>query len=286
MGFYKRYRDTFLVVLLLAVPFFFLRASISRPEDLNAVDRALMRVAAPLQYTASALARGVSGLIGEYVYLVDVGKDNDRLSREVYRLRQDVRELASVKAENDRLRELIDLQKSIPVDTVSAAVTTKTPTEFFRVAHLALDHGGAAVKENMPVIAPDGAVGLVKRVTGDAATVFLVADSGFGVDVVVPRTRARGFVRGVGDESKYLVKVELVERSDAVEVGDMLVTSGVGCRFPPNIPVAKVTEVVKREFGSYQTVVAEPTVDFSRLEEVLIVVDDVKDCPAAGGTGL
>ncbi len=285
MGFYRRYRDTFLVVLLLAVPFFFLRASIRNPEELNGVDRALMRIAAPVQYLAAAMARGVSDVVGEYIYLRDVGRDNDRLSRKVETLQHEVRELARVKKENDRLRGLLGLKESLEVETVSALVTMKTPTEFFRIAHLAIDHSGAAVREKMPVIAPGGTVGLIKSVSGDTATVFLVADAGFGVDVVASRTGARGFVRGVGDEAKYSVRVEYVQRSDEVEVGDMLVTSGVGCRFPEGIAVARVTEVMKRDFGSYQTVIAEPTVDFSRLEEVLIVVGPVKENCVPGARG-
>lgn len=279
MGFYKRYRDTFLVVLLLAVPFFFLRASIRTPEELNAVDRVLVRVAAPVQYLASALARGISDIAGEYFYLVEVGRDNNRLFREVSRLEQGVQELTSLRKENERLRRLIGLRETISVETVSAAVTTKTPTEFFRVMNVVLDHNGAALRPNMPVIAADGAVGLIKKVQGDSATVYLVPDSGFGVDVVVPRTGARGYVRGSGDESNYLVKVAYAQRADEVNVGDVFVTSGVGCRFPKGIPVARVTEVVKRDFGEYQEVVAQPTVDFSRLEEVLVVVGEVKDCP-------
>jgi rod shape-determining protein MreC len=212
--------------------------------------------------------------------LVDVRRDNNRLSREVQRLRHDVRQLAQVEAENERLRGLLGLKESLEVETVSAVITTKTPTEFFRVAQLAIDHGGARILQNMPVIGPGGAVGLIRTVSGDSATVQLVADAGFGVDVVVPRTRARGFVRGIGDESKYTVKVEYVRRADEVEVGDLLVTSGVGCRFPEGIAVAKVTEVVKRDFGSYQAVIAEPTVDFSRLDSVLVVVGQVPgDCP-------
>lgn len=280
MGFYRRYRDIILVILLLAVPFFFLRASIRNPEDLNGIDRNLMRVMAPVQFLAAASARRLSDWFSDYVYLVDVRRDNNRLSREMQRLRHDVGELARVQAENDRLRGLLGLKESLPVETISAAITTKTPTEFFRVAQLAIDHGGARVRQNMPVIGPGGAVGLIRTVSGDSATVQLVADAGFGVDVVVPRTRARGFVRGVGDESKYAVKVEYVRRSDEVEVGDLLVTSGVGCRFPEGIAVAKVTQVVKRDFGSYQAVIAEPTVDFSRLDSVLVVVGEVPgDCP-------
>jgi rod shape-determining protein MreC len=286
LGFIRRYRDVFLVVLLLVVPFFFLRASIRQPEEQNAIDRALMRIATPFEWAASAAARGVSGVLGEYFLLVDVGRDNDRLSRDVARLRHDVRELARIKAENERLRELLGLKKSLEYETLSAVVTTKSATAFFRVIHVALDHGEARVRPNMPVVALGGAVGLIKTVTGDAATVHLVPNSGFGVDVVAPRTGARGFVRGTGDEKSYTVKVEYFQRADEVEVGDLLVTSGVGCRFPPGIAVAKVTRVVKRDFGSYQQVEAEPTVDFSRLEEVLVVVREPKDCeagPAVGG---
>jgi rod shape-determining protein MreC len=130
----------------------------------------------------------------------------------------------------------------------------------------------------MPVIALDGTVGTVQRVAGDRVDVQLTVDSGFGVDVIVERTGARGFVRGVGDLSRYIVRVEYVQRTDEVEQGDVLVTSGYGCRFPKGIPVAKITDVIKRDFGIYQQVEAEPTVDFSRLDEVLIVMSDTKDC--------
>ena len=61
-------------------------------------------------------------------------------------------------------------------------------------------------------------------------------------------------------------------------MGDLLLTSGVGCRFPKGVPVARVTKVTTREFGIYQEVEAEPTVDFSRIEEVLIVLTDTHDC--------
>jgi rod shape-determining protein MreC len=130
----------------------------------------------------------------------------------------------------------------------------------------------------MPVISLDGVVGTVQRVAGDRVDVQLSVDSGFGVDVVVERTGARGFVRGVGDPARYVIRVEYVQRTDQVEQGDVLVTSGYGCRFPKGIPVATITDVVKRDFGIYQQVDAKPTVDFSRLDEVLIVMTDAKDC--------
>ncbi len=278
MGSFKRYRDIVVVVLLLAVPFFFLRASIRKPEEMNPLDRAIITVAAPIQYLAAAFARGVSNLVGDYFYLVDVKADNNKLAYENARLRARSREVPALKAENERLRRLLGLRENVPQETVSAVVVAKDTTEYFRVAHLVLDNPGVAIRTNMPVLSLDGTVGTVKRVSGDNIVVQLTVDAGFGVDVVVERTKARGFVRGIGDRSRYAVRVEYVRRTDEVDVGDLLLTSGIGCRFPKGLPVARVTKVIKRDFGIYQSVEAEPTVDFSRLEEVLIVLTDSKGC--------
>lgn len=275
---FRRYRDIVIVVLLLAVPFFFLRASIRKPSELTPIDQTVLRVAAPFEYISSALARGVSSLIGEYVYLVDVKDDNNRLSYENARLRSRVRELEHAESESRRLRRLLGMRDTIADETVSALVVGKDTTEYFRVAHLTIDTPNPRIRVNMPVVALDGAVGTVERVAGEKVMVELAVDSGFGVDVVVERTGARGFVRGTGDKARYAVRVEYVHRTDEVEIGDLLVTSGVGCRFPKGIPVARINKLQKREFGIYQTVEAEPTVDFSRLEEVLIILSDSESC--------
>lgn len=278
MNFFKRLRDTALVVLLLAVPFFFLRASIRRPEDMNVVDRLLLIGAAPVEYVASAMARTVSSLLGEYVYLVDVKADNAKLSYENAQLRARVSELVAMESENRRYKELLGLKTTLGPDTVSAVVVSKDTTDYFRVTRVALDAAAPGLKPNMPVVSLGGVVGTVLRVAGEKVDVQLTVDSGFGVDVVVERTHARGFVRGTGNEERYLVYVEYVQRDDEIDVGDTLVTSGYGCRFPSGIAVAKVTKVVKREFGIYQQVEAKPTVDFSRLSEVLVLMSDPENC--------
>ena len=285
MGSFKHYRDIVIVVLLLALPFFFLRASIRRPEDTNWLDRALLHVAAPFQYFAALLARGVSGLVGDYVYLVDVKADNNRLAYENASLRGKVGDLERTESDNRRLRRLLGLRDTISQELVSAVVVGKDTTEYFRVAHLTVDTKNAVIRPDMPVVSADGAVGTVLRVAGEKVDVTMAVDSGFGVDVVVERTGARGFVRGVGDRQRYSARVEYVQRTDDVEVGDVFVTSGVGCRFPRGVPVARVKKVEKRNFGIYQSVDAEPTVDFSRLEEVLIILTDPKDCDAGAGAG-
>ncbi len=203
--------------------------------------------------------------------MVDVKEDNTRLSSQNARLQERVRKLEALEEENRRLHRLLDLKQSLKTEVVSAQVIGKNTNEFFRVARVTLDRDARDVGANLPVLSQDGVVGTTLKTAGDTVDVRLVVDAGSSVDVVVQRTGARGFVRGTGDESKYSCSVQYVERTDEVEVGDLLVTSGVGRRFPKGIPVATVTQVVRRDFGIYQQVTATPTVDFSRVEEVLIL---------------
>ena len=258
-----------------------------RPEQLNALDRGILRLSAPIEYGAATLSRGISNLWGDYVYLVDVKSDNERLAYDNARLREQVRKLEAQQVENQELKRLLQLRESLPVEAVSALVVGKDFTEFFRVTRVVLDRGSRDVKEHMPVVSPDGVVGKVLRVSGDAVDVQLAVDSEFGgIDVEDSRTRARGYVRGSSDPQRYLCKVEMVDARDVIEEGDLLVTSGKGRWFPRGLPVAKVTRVVKREAGRDQQVEAVPTVNFSRLDAVLILVappGELGDDRALGG---
>ncbi|MDB4943418.1 MAG: Rod shape-determining protein MreC [Labilithrix sp.] len=277
MSAFKRYRDAAIVIVLLAVPFFFLRSNMKRPDNLNGLDRVVLRISAPIEFAASSLARGVSNLWESYVYLVDVKADNERLAYENARLKEQVHRLEQKETENRELHRLLQLRESLPGDLVSAQVVGKDFTEFFRVTRVVLDRGSRNIRPNMPVISPDGVVGAVLRVAGDLVDVQLSVDAAFGIDIEDERTHARGFVRGTGDPTRYACKVENVDSRDEVEIGDLLVTSGKGKKFPKGLPVARVTKVVKREPGRDQEIEATPTVNFSRLEAVLIV--------AALGTG-
>ncbi len=198
--------------------------------------------------------------------------DNDRLAYDNARLRENVHRLERAEAENRELRRLLQLKNATPGDLVSAQVVGKDITEFFRVTRVVLDRGARDVRARLPVISPDGVVGTIVRVAGDTIDVQLSVDAAFAIDVEDERTKARGLVRGTGDPTRYSCKVEMVGSEDIVETGDLLVTSGKGRFFPRGIPVARVTHVVKRELGRDQDVEATPTVDFSRLDNVLILV--------------
>ncbi len=114
---------------------------------------------------------------------------------------------------------------------------------------------------------------------GDSVDVQLTVDANFKVAVEDERTHAQGILRGTGDPTRYACKIEYVDSRDEVEANDLFVTSGKGKLFPRGIPVGKVTKVLRQELGRDQEVEVKPTVDFSRLDAVLILVTPLVDEP-------
>ncbi len=122
-------------------------------------------------------------------------------------------------------------------------------------------------------------------VRGTLADVLLTVDSRSAVDVMIERTGARGIARGTGERDRYSARVEYLQRTDDVRVGDVVVTSGLGCRYPAGVLVGRVAAVTRREFGIYQEVEVAPAVNFSRLSEVLVLATGSPDRPGCrGGT--
>jgi rod shape-determining protein MreC len=276
---FKKYRDIAIVVLALAVPFWFLRASMKDPRQATGADRIVVQIAAPIQQAVTTLARGISDMWGDYVYLVDVKQNNAELVSQNARLSERVRELEPLEVENRRLRRDLDLKNDIEDEVVTAQVIGKNTNEFFRMMRLTLDKSSPGLRPDLPVLSPDGVVGITQKVAGDTIDVRLIADSGAGVDVVVERTQAPGKVIGTGDEREYRCQVEYVKRTDEVAVGDVLVTTGIGATFPKGHKVCTVSKVTKNDFGVYQQLSCVPTVDFSRLSEVLVVISKRQPIP-------
>jgi rod shape-determining protein MreC len=268
----RRFRDAAVAVVLLVLPFFFLSANLKDPDEVGLVDAGLLKISAPLQYVATEAAGALGGLLEEYVYLVEVGRENDRLRDENDRLREDNRLLRVQAGENDRLRDLLELRERLPGETISAEVVTREFSPYFRVMRVRLDRGARdRVRAGMPVESAQGLVGQIRRTTGHYADVLLTVDQESAIDVVVQRTGARGMLRGTGESNRYLCRMQYLRREDEVEVGDEIYTSGLGRRFPAAILVGRVVRVERQEFGLYQEVEVAPSVSFSDLEEVLVL---------------
>jgi rod shape-determining protein MreC len=270
---WKRYRAALLCVLALGIPFFFLRTTTRDPSRHDALDRALLPFVSLLQdLFINRIAEGTADVWMDYVYLVQVRRDNDRLRSDNARLAADAARYRAEADENRRLRRLLQLRTETPDEVFAAEVIAKDTSPFFRVTRLAITAADRTrIRTGMPVLTYDGLVGQVSRTFGDYADVLLTVDSRSAVDVMIERTGARGIARGTGERDRYSARVEYLQRTDDVRVGDAVVTSGLGCRFPAGFMVGRVAAVTRREFGLYQEVELTPSVNFSRLTEVLVM---------------
>ncbi len=283
MNFFRRFRDAALVAALIAVPFFFLKANLTDPSSTTWLDELVLKASAPVQWVATVSAEGVSTIIEEYVWLVNVSQDNRRLRDENARMEQQLRELSFEAAENQRLRELLGLREQLDGDTISAQVIGREVSPFFRVTRIRLDRGERDfIEEGMPVVSAQGLVGQIRRTFGRHSDVLLTVDRTSAVDVVVQRTGARGMLRGTGEDDRYLGRIQYLQRDDEIAVGDEVYTSGLGQRFPEAILVGTVLRVTRQDFGLYQEAEIAPAVDFSSLEDVLVLTEGSRERAALG----
>lgn len=217
---------------------------------------------------------GIGDIWDKYIRLVDVNEENEELRREVARLNEERVRLLGVMQENSRLRSLLEYRESTPtLELEPARVIAKDITPYFRVVRLRLDAGEGIARPNMPVVAPSGLVGQVATVNGRYCDVLLTVDSESRIDILAQRNRARGILIGNGREDDYTARISYLFGRDAVQVGDLVVTSGEGGRFPGELMVGTITEVLESDEDMLQEVVVQPAVDFSRLEEVYLVTD-------------
>lgn len=257
-------------MLFILVPFYLMSANLRDP---GAAGSAL----APLQWLGSKAAGAVSGVIEEYVYLVDVNEENEHLALESARLREETRRLRAASAENRRLRDLLQLRTRIGGESIAGEVIAKEISPFFRVLRLEVDRGNRdRIQVGMPVVSTQGLVGQIRGTSTRHAEVVMTVDRDSAVDVIVQRTGARGMLRGTGESHRYLCRIQNLSRDEEVAVGDEIYTSGMGQRFPASILVGRVSEITRDETGLFQEVEVVPAVDFGSLEEVLILTSSAR----------
>lgn len=268
----RRIIDYGLSAVLLAIPALILHASLKKPDSLNGFDQAVLRVSSPLQAGASWVIEGIGGLWNRYVWLVDVEDENDELRRENRMLREELAKAKRRATDVEVIEELVGLRKRTPADTIGGRVISSSANSYFRVSRIRIDRGENEVETGMPVINQDGLIGRIGRVYGEYADVLLTSDPASSVDVKVQRTGSQGSLRGLGREDSYACEIEMLQRGkEPVQVGDLIVTSGLG-DFPAGIFVGHVEKVTTKDYALFQEVEVKPIADFSNLTNVLVVL--------------
>jgi rod shape-determining protein MreC len=129
------------------------------------------------------------------------------------------------------------------------------------------NHG---LKSGMAVISVDGVVGHIFKTEMWTSQVLLLTDRYSVVDGLIARSRARGIVEG---KNSSLISLRYIEKSEDVQVGDLVVTSGLDNIFPKGFPIAKVESVEDRSYSVSLRVELSPVVNPNKIEEVFVIMD-------------
>ena len=231
----------------------------------------LLGLMRPLQIGAQATVAKLKEIQHRYGTFRGLASENERLRGRITELEAERNRLLEVEATSLRLRDLLELRSQLPAGSVTAAVIGNSASTWFH--SFVLDKGSAdGVLKGMAVVSLVGVVGQVVAVTSRSAKVLLMTDPHSGVDVIVQRSRARGIVSGSLDSAPIL---KYAKRSEDIQEGDRLITSGLDGIFPKGLLVGTITKVRKKTFGLFQYVEVALAVDPSRIEEVLVVSPEI-----------
>lgn len=266
---FRKYKVPLLAVCLILTSLLLYSANLRHREKTTLVEKMVLQVASPLLKSIDSVRTTVDGWWRHYLWLVNVKQEDERLRATNQRLQAELDSLQEIRLANKRLRRLLNFKKDVDIPALPARIIGEDASSWFRT--VVIDKGSRdGVREGMPVVAAQGVVGRVAKIAPNASRVLLITDGSSAVAALVQRNRTRGVCRGQGGE----LSLEFALRQRDIEVGDRVITSGTGGIFPKGLAIGQVTEVSKENFGLFQTIELDPAVDFSRLEEVLVLLKE------------
>lgn len=235
--------------------------------SLGGLGRGTMVIISPLQESLTVFVQSVKLIWYQYFFLVSTAEENRELKKMLAESRLRFSQYDEARIANARLRQLLDFEETTPLPMIAAQVVGKDPSHWSKT--LILDKGTVhGVHHGFPVVVPDGIVGMVIDASGHFSKILLLTDPNSAVDALVQKTRVRGIVKGSG---KNICTFDYALRKFDVDVGDVVVSSGLDGVFPKGLKVGRISDVTRMDAGIFQHIEVAPDVDFDILEEVFIV---------------
>lgn len=267
--FAKKYRLFLLALVLLFISFLMISSTTGQPFGIPLFPSFFMEILSPFQRVYYGTVRTIRDLVQNYIFLVHLREENETLRRLVVELERKNAGLAEMAIANERLRRFLNFKEEIPKPTLPAELIGEDASNWFRT--ITINKGSVdGVHRGMVVVAAAGLVGHVINTSRDVSKVLLITDYNSSVDAICQDSRARGIVQGKGGD---LCDLNYVSRREDVSVANLIITSGLGGRFPKGLVVGTVTAVEKKPYGVFQKVEVTPAVNFRKLEEVFVILE-------------
>jgi len=235
----------------------------------------------PLRYTInlpSQLVDWGDESLSSHQQLLD---DNRKLQEQQLRAQVSLQKLSILEKENDRLRKMLSAQPKVG-ELVLVAEILAIDLDPYKQQVILNKGRNKDVYIGQPIIDAWGVMGQVVHLGLFSSTALLISDPSHAIPVQVSRSGLRSTAFGTGNSQ--LLELRYIPHNADLEVGDVINTSGLGGRFPPNYPVGRITSIERAAGESFATVLAEPVAHLDRSREVLLVWHklQVKDVEVAG----
>src|SRR4029079_15353250 len=261
-----RSRAGYLLLAAIVGHVLLISAQVNSKSGVPILEGVTFGVFAELQRGVSALTGSVRRAWGEYVGLRQVRTENETLKRQLADAQIQIQEQRALADRTRSLAQLLELRDGLDLKTTAAEIIGAGSTPDFRT--VTIDKGsqqGLAI--DMAVIAPAGVVGRVVMPSSRASKVQLLSDRNAAAGALVARSRAQGVVAGTGETR---LRMDYVSTAADVVIGDTVVTSGIDGIYPKGLVIGRIDSIDKTG-GAWQIGVV-PAVDFSSLEQVLVVL--------------
>jgi rod shape-determining protein MreC len=262
-----RTRTGYLLLAIILGHIILISAQVNSRTGVPVLESVTFGIFSEIQRAVSGVTGGVRRVWSGYVGLRQAKAENETLKRQLADAQVELQQQRALADRARGLQQLLELRDRSNLRTTAAEIIGSAASPDFRT--VTIDKGRlAGVKTDMAVIAPSGVVGRVVVPSARSAKVQLLIDRNAAAGAIIERSRAQGVVVGAGDGRLLL---EYMSEAAEVVVGDDVVTSGIDGIYPKGFVIGKV-DGVERSGGAYKRISVRPAVDFSSLEDVLVVL--------------
>ena len=258
---------------LLCVSLLLTAYSIRHPQVNDAGSMVVTETLRPVFSVTHSLRTSIRYVWDSYINLINVADENVALKERLREVDAERTRLLETKAQNERLKSLLNAKEQENLSGIAAEVIGYDPSSW--VKGVLINRGRAdGVERGMAVVDGAGVVGQIVAAGLHTAHVLLITDHSSGVDALVQSSRVRGVVEGSGGS---ICELRYVSRDDQVKEQEQVVTSGMDGIFPKGLIIGTVERVEKPTGGLFQMIELNPAVDFSKLEDVLVLAKANED---------
>jgi rod shape-determining protein MreC len=267
MFFLRKYKTAILIIALLVIALIMLFFNLKYGAGRGFLSKIVLETVAPVQKGVSFSIRNIKDAWLRYIFLIGIEEENKNLKKKINELQSFLILYQEGYLEAQRLKKLLSLTNDYNYHFICASVIGREQAALSKT--ILIDKGTInGLKVGMPVVVPPGLIGRLVDVSWHASKVLLLIDENSNIDAIVQRTRMQGIISGAG--SRGLI-MKYISKTQDVQIGDVIISSGIGGVFPKGLLIGQVSHVDRLEASLFLKINVAPFVDFSKLEEALVL---------------